>query len=209
MRSRRLCAVCACLATAAFDANAVMLTFEGFSPFATADSAGDFIDTRGYRLINLEPRTTDGFQAIVPNAGAPNNRSAAIFNANDSSLALTTVNGSPFNLLALDFASRASGTGDNRSARFINVIGTASSGETVSFQTSALGDNFATAWLPTSFSGLTSVLFHPVVNQNSGILNYEFILDNISVSAVPLPAAVYLFGSGLLGLGGMAIRKSG
>ena len=35
----------------------------------------------------------------------------------------------------------------------------------------------------------------------------EFGLDNISVSAIPVPAAVWLFGSGLIGLIGIARRK--
>ena len=35
----------------------------------------------------------------------------------------------------------------------------------------------------------------------------EFTQDSVSVSTVPIPAAVWLFGSGLLGLVGMARRK--
>lgn len=40
-------------------------------------------------------------------------------------------------------------------------------------------------------------------NNNSGLM-----LDNVSVSAVPVPAAVWLFGSGLLGLVGYSRRKA-
>ena len=35
----------------------------------------------------------------------------------------------------------------------------------------------------------------------------EVWFDNVSVSAVPVPAAVWLFGSGLIGLAGFARRK--
>ena len=47
---------------------------------------------------------------------------------------------------------------------------------------------------------LTSVDFTTVGGQSAGI-------DNIVVSSVPLPAAVWLFGSGLLGLIGIAKSK--
>jgi hypothetical protein len=40
---------------------------------------------------------------------------------------------------------------------------------------------------------------------NAGGDNIGAILDNVSVSAVPLPAAVWLFGSGLMGF--MALRR--
>jgi len=36
----------------------------------------------------------------------------------------------------------------------------------------------------------------------------DFVIDNVSVSPVPVPAAVWLFGSGLLGLIGAARRKA-
>lgn len=46
--------------------------------------------------------------------------------------------------------------------------------------------------------------------ENLGVLNvwgnYPH-LDNVSVNAVPLPAAVWLFGSGLIGLVGVAIKR--
>jgi hypothetical protein len=37
----------------------------------------------------------------------------------------------------------------------------------------------------------------------------DAVIDNVSVSAVPVPAAVWLFGSGLLGLVGVARRRKG
>jgi len=41
-----------------------------------------------------------------------------------------------------------------------------------------------------------------------GVTGSQYIgLDNVSVSAAPIPAAVWLFGSGLLGLVGIARRK--
>jgi hypothetical protein len=55
-------------------------------------------------------------------------------------------------------------------------------------------------WGAVSSSAVTSLQF--VV---TGVQNMDSIIDNIS--AVPVPAAVWLFGSGLLGLVGIARRK--
>lgn len=43
----------------------------------------------------------------------------------------------------------------------------------------------------------------------TGITGSQYIgLDNVSVSAVPVPAALWLFGSGLIGLIGMKRKSS-
>ena len=70
---------------------------------------------------------------------------------------------------------------------------------------SAPGDLVAQAlmgitWGSVNSSAVTSLQF--VV---TGVQNLDSIIDNIS--AVPVPAAVWLFGSGLLGLVGVARRK--
>ena len=47
-----------------------------------------------------------------------------------------------------------------------------------------------------------------LIETNSGIDNWSFVLTTQPVSAVPVPAAVWLFGSGLLGLVGVARRRN-
>ena len=47
---------------------------------------------------------------------------------------------------------------------------------------------------------IASVLIEPAINQT-------LVIDNLNFSPVPIPAAVWLFGSGLIGLIGIARRK--
>ena len=54
-------------------------------------------------------------------------------------------------------------------------------------------------------SGLFDTVLFPVLPDGSWILAYD--ADKILLTAVPVPAAVWLFGSGLLGLVGIARRK--
>lgn len=56
-----------------------------------------------------------------------------------------------------------------------------------------------------SSSGITSVqLFSNPVGTTT---SFNFSVDNVTISSVPIPAAVWLLGSGLLGLIGVAQRK--
>ena len=56
-------------------------------------------------------------------------------------------------------------------------------------------------WGAVNSSAITSVTF-----RVTGVQNMDSIIDNIT-AVVPVPAAVWLFGSGLLGLVGIARRK--
>ena len=55
-------------------------------------------------------------------------------------------------------------------------------------------------------SGGVTVEFTAICGADAGCFS-NLGIDNVSVSAVPVPAAVWLFGSGLLGLVGVARRK--
>ena len=98
-------------------------------------------------------------------------------------------------------------------AEQIRVVGTYGGGGTVTadftldwFQDGDdAGNDFQTFFLPSSFTGLSSVTFSGIgVNSTD-----YFSLDNVVLnSAVPVPAAAWLFGSGLIGLIGIARRKT-
>ena len=56
--------------------------------------------------------------------------------------------------------------------------------------------NWQTFVLPSEFTGLNSVEFFQFVPNTSTVI------DNITLNAVPLPAAIWLFGSGVIGVAG-------
>ena len=55
-------------------------------------------------------------------------------------------------------------------------------------------------------SGGVTVEFTAICGADEGCFS-NLAIDNVTVSAVPVPAAVWLFGSGLVGLIGLARRK--
>lgn len=65
------------------------------------------------------------------------------------------------------------------------------------------GNDFETFFFDSAFSGVDYVYIADV----SGTMNVNFAFDNINVSAVPVPAAVWLFISGLIGLVGVSRSK--
>jgi T5SS/PEP-CTERM-associated repeat protein len=72
--------------------------------------------------------------------------------------------------------------------------------------TPEIGDTFDII-LASLFSGEFDNVMFPVFDGLTFDVLYETDLVQLSVRAVPIPAAVWLFGSGLLGLIGMARRK--
>ena len=47
-----------------------------------------------------------------------------------------------------------------------------------------------------------------IFNADTSVFPNDYYIDDISFSAIPLPAAVWLFGSGFIGLIGLARRKT-
>jgi len=104
---------------------------------------------------------------------------------------LRRADGGAFSLFAVDFYGEFPNEGI-ASPDSTSIIGRTVSGENVFLSSTALGTG---GWLNLEF-----VQFYSGGNGNSsGYALGE--LDNIVVSAVPVPAAVWLFGSALAGLG--------
>lgn len=60
-------------------------------------------------------------------------------------------------------------------------------------------------------SGESFTLDYAAMNLEPGVLNgfyYELHLEGVIASAVPVPAAVWLFGSGLIALLGLSRRRN-
>jgi hypothetical protein len=123
-------------------------------------------------------------------AGLPGNELS--WNQNAGNIGLARADGAAFSLDAVDFGSWGSGND-------LAVVGYLAAGGTLQFDMVSGGElstvNFSQAW-----AGLTSVEFIAVGAPG--------VLDNIVVNAVPVPAAVWLFGSALAGLGWFRRRKT-
>ncbi len=62
---------------------------------------------------------------------------------------------------------------------------------------------------PTTLTGQTFDFINPNLAGGSSASNgYQFYISSVNLSAVPVPAAAWLFGSGLLGLAGVARRRT-
>ena len=68
-----------------------------------------------------------------------------------------------------------------------------------------LGESNGELWIDIGYFGLDSMSFQAPGRSHPGE-NHEFALGGLEVTAVPVPAALWLFGSGLLALGGLLRR---
>jgi len=107
-----------------------------------------------------------------------------------------------FRLLSLDLANLHNYEYIATTGTF-SIIGNLAAGGTVSKTYEFTLDTWGTVTFDNSWSGLTSISVSAINNPS-----FDSAIDNITVSAVPVPAAVWLFGSALAGLGWMHRRKT-
>lgn len=184
--------LCAVLALLSLNARAVTLDFQSL----------EHVDA--LQTLHGTTYAEDGFTITAPSLfsfgtlSAEYRGSTALRNGNQgTSTQLSADNGSAFNLVSIDLAEIDAGTAT------VGFTGFLAGGGTVT-QSFTLDDSFTTGtgfetFVFSGFSDITSVKW------DNGNPYHQF--DNIVASTVPLPAAVWLFGSGLLGLFGLSRRS--
>ena len=141
-----------------------------------------------------------------------NNGTPALFLANNGSITMDEVvaSSSGFSLDGFDLGG--SWSDPSRWASGINITGNLVGGGTViTYVDLPTSFTFESVILD-GFTGLSSVVFNPVINPNNGFNNYEFQIDNLVVNqaaAVPEPGTWAMM---LLGFGAacfaLRLRKS-
>lgn len=181
-------------------ANAIVIDFEGHLGLE-ALNIGDFIDIGDYRFtLSGAGGNSGGFttslQIDIVEPGT-----TKLWAANESEITMTRIDDSAFDLISLDIGGSIINS-PNRWADSVNIIAGAST-----TNVSLDGSDTTYQYVALNYLNVTSVLFDPIGNTNGGANNYEFVIDNLDVAAVPIPAALWLFASGLLSLAGIARRK--
>lgn len=117
-------------------------------------------------------------------------------NGSTSTLALSADSGAQFDLLGLDASSLGNLTGQ------LTLTGTLAGGGTTQ-QVLAL-DGDLTTYNISGFTGLSGL----EISFDGASFFAPFDLDNIQLSVIPVPAAIWLFMSGLAGLAGWSRRRT-
>lgn len=175
-------------------------------------SSGNLVTSGGFNFTGnpIDPNL------FICNADViQSNTSAALIDANSLSIiTMQAVNGGTFSLQSFFAGSRtqdfdtASVSTSFGLATGVEVTGTLENGNTVStvFDFDYLNwDQFA---LTSSFDNLLSVTFTALGGSKAEFLIDDIVVNETFVSSVPVPAAVWLFGSGLVALVGLGRRKS-
>lgn len=117
-------------------------------------------------------------------------------NGQVSTLGLSSDLGLTFDVLSLDASSLYN------SAGVLNLSGTLAGGGTVTEDINLTGA--ITTYNLSNMIGLTDLS----ISFDGTVYDAPYDLDNISISAIPIPAAVWLFGSALVGLFGWSRRRA-
>lgn len=158
----------------------------------------------GFTLTSNTPNSTliDNNNLVRSNLGVfsgGTNSQSLFWGENDavSTLSLAQDSGLRFDLLSFDASSLYNAAG------VLTLTGTTAWGGTVQQVLNLSGTAISTY----NFSGMTSLVSLDITYDGIG-LSAPFDLDNINMSAVPVPAAVWLFGSGLAALIGWSRRRA-
>ena len=191
----------------------VTIDFGALDWLATGQSVGigSTFDEDGFRVSgsSLTYFTSSSDESI---SGAP----ALYENTFDGQITLTQLNGDLFSINSIDLAE----FGQNYTPT-VTFTGTKANGSIVtdnftldgSFPQLTLDGRSETFLFSSEFTNLVSVSWNQgsQAPSNSPKNFHQFdniVVDGAAIATVPVPAAAWLFGSGLLGLVGMARRRA-
>ena len=181
-------------------AYAVTIDFNSLeSTFAGAEFVGPVYTEDGYVLTHGSSIQNNAFESW--GSGSTHyTGSASLFNTTHrGETVLTQQNSNLFSIISIDLSPFNLGlsTGDFISSESILFIGTKSDSTTVeqAFNLGTSANVMNTYMFNSSFTDITSLSW----NQGS-ILGTRHQFDNVTVQAVPIPSAIYLFITGLLGI---------
>ncbi len=195
------------LMIASHGAQAAVLTldFEEQASGSCAGAGSSFV-SQGVQFVSTGGTTS----FFACNAGVVGNQTsrAMVEASGQSDFDMTLASGDPFDLLSFDAGSRKGSA--SLIATGIRLTGFINGGGMVTTDIALNGDLFENFSL-TGFLNLASVSWL-ALNPLASVPNPQFVFDNVVInnapSAVPVPAAVWLFGTGILGLIGFSKRKA-
>ena len=164
--------------------HAISLTTMDFNSFAYDDIVSGPIEENGIRLSSLNG------PYWISDADGDAKLDVHSTSTNPGTWTIDMVNGTSFSLFSMELIPF--------SVNDINLTGHFTSGGTIS-HTIVNPPYDGEYFLPGTFSNLSFVTLSSVDNK--------ILFDSITVEPVPVPAAVWLFGSGLIGLLSMAKRN--
>jgi hypothetical protein len=204
MRSRLLGAVCAYAFTLiSYSASATVIDFEGRVPSGSEVQLQLNYFEDGY-WIQRSNDITNPFFALwsgtyqYPGGVSSNGTDILVFGDSVDFLSIfSNTPGELFTLQSIDLAMVAAASGSSP----LRIEAQFQAGNSISDQLTVT-NNWQTFSLPNNFVNMTELRIFDCPGCG-GI----FGMDNLVIQTVPIPPAVWLFGSGLIGLVGMARRK--
>jgi len=188
-------AICSCLFSAG--ANAAMITNGSFE---TGDFTG-WVSTGTGNNVTPNEGSTDGIYAASFNGGE-------VVGNGVLSQSFTTVIGNTY-LLDFDYGvfSAPNIAIPNTQNLRVELIGDSTLLSQILTDTGSNPNVFTTYSFGFTADSISTTLSFTDLTTLSQSASTDFVIDNISVSPVPVPAAAWLFASGLLGLISIAKRK--
>jgi hypothetical protein len=207
MKSRLFGALCAYTFTLiSYSANAVVIDFEGRVPAGSEIQLPQNYFEDGY-TIQRSNDIANPFFALwsgnppypYPGGFSTNGTDILVFGDSVDFLSIfSSTPGELFTLQSIDLAMVAAASGSSS----LRIEAQFQAGKSISDQLTVT-NNWQTFSLPNNFVNMAELRIFDCPGC-SGI----FGMDNLVIQTVPIPPALWLFGSGLIGLVGMARRKA-